>query len=40
MLIYQDKLFEPYEYVLEKDFEREVVQHCRLVFGPEALYVD
>jgi hypothetical protein len=38
-LIYEDKHFISHEYEKEKDFELEVVQHAKAIFGPQSLYV-
>jgi len=39
-IIYNGKLFIPYEYSKEAEFEIHVIQHSNEIFGPRAIYID
>jgi hypothetical protein len=39
-LLFDEKLFEPYEYLSEAEFERDIVKHAKQVFGEHSLYFD
>ena len=39
-LIHQGKIYGPLEYDLEKDFEAEIVNNSKEIFGPDSLYID
>jgi hypothetical protein len=34
------EMFTPYDYESEAEFEREVVEHAKALFGEETLYID
>jgi len=39
-LSYEGKIFSLYEYSKESDFERDVIEHSKEIFGPKSLYID
>jgi hypothetical protein len=39
-ILYENKLFAPYEYESEKAFESDVIKYFKEIFGPESLYID
>ena len=39
-LLLKGKVFESYEYALEKDFEEEIVKHSKVIFGENSIYID
>lgn len=39
-LLVEEKVFRPYLWELEEDFEKEVVMHSRDLFGEESVYID
>ncbi|GAG26723.1 unnamed protein product [marine sediment metagenome] len=39
-LSYKGKVFTFYEYSRESDFERDVIEHSKEIFGPKSLYID
>jgi predicted DNA binding CopG/RHH family protein len=39
-LSYKGKVFTFYEYSKESDFERDIIEHSKEVFGPKSLYID
>jgi len=38
-LSYKEKVFTLYEYLKESDFERDVIEHSKEIFGPKSLYI-
>jgi len=40
LILHDGTTYEPYEYELEKDFERTVVAHSRDIFGEKTIYLD
>jgi len=39
-LNYKGKVFTFYEYSKESDFERDVIEHAKEIFGPKSVYID
>ena len=39
-LSYKGKIFSLYEYSKESDFERDVIEYSKEIFGPKSLYID
>jgi len=39
-LNYKGKVFSFYEYSKESDFERDVIEHAKEIFGPKSVYID
>ena len=39
-LSYEGKIFKPYQYTEENEFEKDVFEHANEIFGPKAVYVD
>ena len=39
-LNYKGKVFTYYEYSKESDFERDVIEHSKEIFGPKSVYID
>ena len=39
-LSYKGKVFTFYEYSKESDFERDVIEHSKEIFGPKSVYID
>ena len=39
-LSYKGKVFTYYEYSKESDFERDVIEHSKEIFGPKSVYID
>lgn len=39
-LIYANKIFTPYEYKTEKEFEQEIVANSKAIFGEQSIYID
>jgi hypothetical protein len=39
-LIYQNKVFDPYEYSNEDEFERVILEHANDIFGPKSVFIN
>jgi len=39
-LIHNNKIFVPYEYKTEKEFEHEIVANAKAIFGEQSIYID
>lgn len=39
-LIHNNKIYTPYEYKTEKEFEGEIVNNSRAIFGDNTIYID
>ena len=39
-LSYKGKVFTFYEYSKESDFEKDVIDHAKEIFGPKSVYID
>jgi len=39
-LIHNNKIFTPYEYKTEKEFEHEIVNNAKAIFGEQSIYID
>ena len=40
ILSYNGKIFTLYEYSKEGDFERDIIEHAKEIFGPKSVYID
>lgn len=39
-LIHNNQVYEPFEYKLEKDFEKTIIENARTIFGEKTVYID
>ena len=39
-IIYNGNLFTVYKYANEKEFEIQIIEHAKEIFGPDSLYID
>jgi len=39
-LIFEDKIFDEFQYSAEEDFEKDVIKHSKEIFGSNSLYID
>jgi len=39
-LSYKGKIFTSYEYSKENDFEKDIIEHAKEIFGPKSFYID
>ncbi|GAB4301068.1 MAG: hypothetical protein Kow0098_29000 [Ignavibacteriaceae bacterium] len=39
-LIHNNKIYTPYEYKTEKEFEAEIINNAKAIFGEKTIYID